>query len=176
MSHLRKALLWLLVLLALGVVGSWAYVATRTLADFELLLLCSQGRDELVPKAICQSYLFNFGGKPEEIAALNQGIGVGWIIRAEDARDRSELLSFLLAKGVDINTIDQRSGITALHTAVLENDLPAIELLLSNGASASLKDRDHGKTPLEFALDLVGKPNQPDRAAIIRVLQGRPES
>ncbi len=81
------------------------------------------------------------------------------------------MVSFLLENGVDINTIDQRSGITALHTAVLENDLPAVRLLLENGADPSVKDRSRGKTPLEFALELKDKPTQPDRAAIIRALQ-----
>ena len=176
MVRLRKTLSWLVLLVALGIVSSWGYVATRTIVDFESLLLCSQGKDELIPKSLCQSYLFNFGGKPEEIAAINSGIGVGWVIRAEDEHDRSKLVAFLLSKGIDIDAIDQRSGITALHTAVLENDLSAVKLLLRSGANKSVKDRSHGKTPLEFALDLSGKPNQPDREAIIRVLQNRPEN
>ena len=176
MTHLKKTIFRLIALTFIGVASTWVYVAAKTIADFETLLLCSQGKDELIPKALCQSYLFNFGGKPEDIAALNQGIGIGWVMRATDEGDRRKLVSFLLKKGVDINALDQRSGITALHTAVLENDLPAVELLLNNNAKTSVKDRTHGKTPLEFALELKDKPNQPDRTAIIKLLEKKTSS
>lgn len=171
MTHLKKTAFWLIALILMGVASTWGYVATKTITDFEALLLCSEGNDELIPKLLCQSYLFNFGGNPKEIAMLNQGIGVGWVMHAEDEDDRKKLVGFLLEKGVDINAIDQRSGITALHTAVLENDLSAVELLVSHGAKPSIQDRVHGKTPLEFALELKDKPNQPDRTAIIKVLE-----
>lgn len=176
MTRLKKATFWLLVALFLSIASSLVYVSTKTIADFSSLLLCSQGKDELIPKSLCQSYLFNFGGKPEDIAELNQGIGVGWVIRAENEEDRRKLVTFLLKKGVDINAVDQRSGITALHTAVLENDLPAVELLLSSGANLLVKDRGSGKTPLEFAIELKEKPNQPDRTAIIKLLENAPKS
>lgn len=176
MTRLKKVVSGLIFLVLLGVVSSWGYVVVGTLSNFELLLLCSQGKDEVTPKSLCQSYLFNFGGRPEDIAALNEGIGVGWVIRAEDEADRTKLVSFLLEKGVNIDAIDQRSGITALHTAVIENDLPAVKLLLKNGANPSVKDRSRGKTPLEFAFELKGKSTQPDRAAIILALQNVPES
>lgn len=171
MASLKKVSFSLIALVILGVASTWGYVATKTVTDFESLLLCSEGYDELVPKSLCQSYLFNFGGKPEEIAALNQGVGIGWVMRAKDDQDRRKLVSFLLQKGVDINAIDQRSGITALHAAVLENNLEAVELLLSNSANPAIKDRRRGKTPLEFALELKDRPNQPDRTAIIKLLE-----
>jgi len=176
MTRSKKIVSGLIFLVLLGVASSWGYVVVRTLSDFESLLLCSQGKDELIPKSLCQGYLFNFGGRPEDIAALNAGVGIGWAIRAEDEADRTKLVSFLLEKGVNIDAIDQRSGITALHTAVIENDLPAVKLLLKNEANPSVKDRSRGKTPLEFALELKGKPTQPDRAAIILALQNEAES
>ena len=176
MTRSKKAALWLVSLVVLSVAGSWAYVVSRTFADFESLLLCSQGKDTLLPKSICQSYLFRFGAEAEDIAALNRGTGVGWVVRAEDEDDRKKLVAFLLQSGVDINAIDQRSGISALHTAVLENDLAAVELLLSNGANPAVRDRDHGRTPLAFALDLESKPNQPDRGAIIQRLRAASQS
>lgn len=175
MVHVKKISIWLAAILLLGAASAWGYIAIKTVTDFESLLLCSEGNDELVPKSICQSYLFNFGANPEAIAKLNQGVGVGWVMRAEDDRDRRKLVRFLLQKGVDINAIDQRSGITALHTAVLENNLAAVELLLSNGANPSIEDRERGKTPLELALELKNRPAQPDRTAIIRLLKDSPK-
>ena len=171
MAHVKKISIWLAAILLLGAASAWAYIAIKTVTDFEALLLCSEGNDELIPKSMCQSYLFNFGANQEAIAKLNQGVGVGWVMRAEDERDRKKLVRFLLQKGVDINAIDRRSGITALHTAVLENNLSAVELLLSNGANPAIEERKRGKTPLELALELKNRPDQPDRTAIIKLLE-----
>ncbi len=168
---MRKIIFSLVVFAIFCILGAWCYVTAKTLLDFESLLLCSEGKDESVPKSLCQSYLFKFGGKPNEIAVLNRGIGIGWVMRAENKNDRDILVEFLLKKGVDINAIDQRSGITALHTSVLENDLPTVDFLLSNHANPSVKDRDSGKTPLDFALERKNKSGQPDRSAIIRRLE-----
>lgn len=172
MARAMKTFLWLVAIAGLLVASSWSYVTAKTLANFEALLICSQGLDSMIPKSLCQTYLFKFGGKPDEIAALNQGAGVGWVIDAEDDEDRKKLVDFLLEKGVDINAMDRRSGLTILHGVVLENNLAAVELLLRNGASPMVKDREKRRIPLEFALDLAGKPNQPDRTAIIRLLEG----
>ncbi|HEY9097270.1 MAG TPA: ankyrin repeat domain-containing protein [Thiobacillus sp.] len=171
MTRAKKTALWLVAIAGLLVAGSWSYVIAKTLTNFETLLICSQGLDNMTPKALCQAYLFKFGGKQDEIAALNQGTGLGWVIDAKDDEDRQELVAFLLDKGVNINAIDRRSGLTILHGVVLENNLKAVELLLRNGANPRVKDRDNRKTPLEFARALAGKPNQPDRTAIISLLE-----
>lgn len=171
MTRTKKAALWLLAIASLLVAGSWSYVTAKTLTNFEALLICSQGLDDLTPKALCQAYLFKFGGKRDEIATLNEGAGLGWVIDAKDNEDRQKLVSFLLDKGVDINAIDRRSGLTILHGVVIENNLKAVEVLLRNGANPHVTDRDNRKTPLEFARALAGKPNQPDRSAIISLLE-----
>lgn len=171
MSRLKKGLIGagLSIMAALAV--SWSYVLTTTIADFELLLLCSQGKEEWIPKSVCQHYLFAFRGSPDEVAHLNQGVGIRWATDAEKTEDQMKLMNFLLEKGVDIDAIDRRSEISALHAAVLENNPPVVELLLRNGASQSVRDRVSGRTPLEMARDLSSKPNQPDRAEIIKLLQ-----
>lgn len=171
MSRLKKGFIWVGVS-AVTILGiSWSYVLTTTVADFELLLLCSQGKEEWIPKAACQRYLFAFRGNPDEIARLNQGVGIRWATDAERMEDKAKLVSFLLKKGVDIDAIDQHSGISALHAAVLENNSTVVELLLRNGANPSVRDRAGGKTPLEMARELSNKPNQPDRTEIIKLLQ-----
>lgn len=157
-----------------GVAALWTFLAYLTVRDFESLLLCSQGRDEWVPKAACQRYLFSFRGRPDEIAALNRGVGVGWILQAEPISDREKLLDFLLVKGVDINAIDGRSGVSALHAAVLENNVENVRLLLDRRANPNIKARDRGQTPLQLAAGLSSKPNQPDRQEIIKILEAQP--
>ncbi len=169
MTPLKKTAIGIGVLTAL--VAAYIYFATSSVKDFQLLLMCSQGRDELIPKSLCQTYLFNFRGTPSEIADINRGIGVVWALSAEDNEDKNKLLKFLLEKGANINSVDERSGVSALHAMVLENDLQAVDLLLKNGADPSIHEARHGKTPLQFAQERAGKPGEPDRSAIIRLLE-----
>lgn len=66
--------------------------------------------------------------------------------------DVSEILALLLAAGADPN---QRgiNDYTALHMAVAERNLPAVELLLAAGADRNLKTRiDDYETPYEMAV------------------------
>lgn len=162
-----------LVSIAFGI-SAWGYVAIKTLTQLKPLLVCSQGRDELVPKTLCQFYMSNYWSSPQDIAELNQNTGVVWALNAKSESDRKKILAVMLRKGVNINAIDSPSGITALHAAVLENNLEAVKLLIENGANTNATDEKHQKTPLDFALDLKGKPNQPERQKIIEILQAQP--
>jgi ankyrin repeat protein len=54
----------------------------------------------------------------------------------------------LLKYGAKINAIDQVTGQTALHAAVMYRNYEAIQLLLASGANPKIKDED-GKTPIE---------------------------
>ena len=170
MTRVKRIALWSAVTVVVAVAGIWGYAVTSVVTDFRNLLVCSHGAIPIIPKALCQSYLFNFGGKPDDIADLNRDSGVEWAINAKDETDRKKLLSFLIKKGVDINAID-RSGLSSLHAATLMNDLPKVELLLNNGASPLVKDQNSGMNSLELALDRQGKPGEPDRSAIIRLLK-----
>lgn len=171
MAALKKTAIVIATLVACASTAVYGYFVANSLKDFELLLMCSQGRDKLIPKSLCQAYLFNFRGNPNEIADLNRGIGIVWALSATNSDDKNSLFKFLLKKGVDINSLDERSGVSALHAMVLENDLQAVALLLKNGANPSIQEVNHGKTPLQFALDRIGKPNEPDRSAIISFLE-----
>jgi len=78
--------------------------------------------------------------------------------------DRLDVLVVLLEAGA---AVGQRglNDWTPLHYAVERNDLPAIELLLANGADPHARTRiDDQSTPLEDALRL-------DRAEAARLLQ-----
>ena len=59
------------------------------------------------------------------------------------------IIDLLLGGGADLNS-RTRSGMTALHVAVIENKASAVELLLESGADPSVKDY-HGHTPLDYA-------------------------
>ncbi|MCK7545406.1 hypothetical protein MLC59_14655 [Marinobacter bryozoorum] len=87
-------------------------------------------------------------------------------------RDRSIVQEDFLEKGVDVNAIDTAtgSGVSALHSAVLERNPFAVELLLEHGASVSIEG-EQGRTPLDFARLLQEKESGPEIADIIATLE-----
>jgi ankyrin repeat protein len=61
-------------------------------------------------------------------------------------------IQYQLKNKVDVNFHDKKTGKTALHYAVQNNDIDAINILLENGASL-LEVDEYGNTPLHLALD-----------------------
>jgi hypothetical protein len=167
----KKTIVYFFALILCVLIYIYSYFVVGTFRNFEFLLMCSQGRESLIPKRICQIYLFNFAGTPDEISDINRGIGIVWALSANDHDDQIKLFNFLLKKGVDINAIDERSGLGALHVMVVENNFNAVGLLLSNGANPGLKSKKYPKNPLELALERQGQPDQPNRERIINMLK-----
>ena len=55
-----------------------------------------------------------------------------------------------ISKGAWINLRD-KSGLTALHCAVIEDNLEIIQLLINKGADINIRDLKRDQTPLHFA-------------------------
>ncbi len=150
-----------------------AYVVTNQ--NIEELLICSDKAGiYAIPfgKNVCQAYLFNFRGTPEDIAALHKGIGASFVTGGESPLpERERILKYLIGKGLDVNQIDMH-GMLPLHSAVVLNSTDALEMLLRNGAKPNLKDKRTGGTPLELALKLQAKSKEPEkRQAVVSILE-----
>lgn len=171
MRNYKKLSLWVATALLALSFGVWAYYVSINLKHIYTLLDCSQGQVALVPKHFCQTYLFNYRGTKDDVAQINHDGSLFEIVSTASKEDQSKLLEFLLEKGVDINGLDDRAGISPLHAAVLDNAFEVAEIFLHHGANPSIKDKKRSLTPLEFALQLKGKPGQPDRTAIIKLLE-----
>jgi len=61
-----------------------------------------------------------------------------------------DILSFLIQQGCDINQADD-SGMTPLHAAAINNNVKAVEILLSANAEVDIEDK-FGNTPLAQAV------------------------
>lgn len=159
----------LLVFVALFL-GGWIYYISIHFKHIYTLVDCSQGQVAFVPKNLCQAYLYNHRGTQDDVLQINHDGSLFEIVSTASLDDRSELLGFLLKKGVDINGVDERVGNSPLHAAVLDNALDVTELFLQHGANPLIKDKKRGLTPLELAMQLQGQQGQPDRGAIIKLL------
>jgi ankyrin repeat protein len=65
---------------------------------------------------------------------------------------RTNVVDFLLQKGIEINTRLRHNRQTGLHWAALCGHAETAKLLLDRGASIDLKDESYNGTPLEWAL------------------------
>jgi ankyrin repeat protein len=90
----------------------------------------------------------------EDIDAARNKPGIT-ALRSAVAKGDIEAVELLLQNGADVNKQNQKTGHTALHTAVSNNGLPEemikmIKLLLEKGATTDLEAKPLG-TPLESA-------------------------
>lgn len=171
MRDYKKISRWTAMTLVTLSFGVWAYYVSINFKNIYTLLDCSKGQVSLIPKHLCKTYLFNYGGTQDDVAKINHDGSLFEIVATADKEDQSRLLEFLLEKGVDINGLNERTGTSPLHAAVLDNALEVTELFLRHGANPLDKDQKRSLTSLEFALQLNDKPGQPDRTAIIRLLE-----
>lgn len=172
---MRKSTLAAGVLL-LAFAGYAALIVTAmTQKPFEHLLVCADAGGLNIPlsKQMCRFYLRNFRGSPDDIAALESGIGASFIAQGKSPLpEREAILKDLTAKGLDVNHIGV-NGMTALHEAVLANAIDEVDLLIRNGANPAIKDKKYGLTPLELAEKLQKEhADSGDRGAIIKMLRG----
>ena len=63
--------------------------------------------------------------------------------------EQYEIMSLLIEAGANIN-LENREGQTALHQAVINNNIKAVEILLKAGAKLNTVDNSQ-ETPLESA-------------------------
>lgn len=74
--------------------------------------------------------------------------GFGWACEF----GRTQVVDFLLQKGMEIGAKLRHNGQTGLHWAAAGGHSVTAKLLLDHGASVAAKDETYGGTPLEWAL------------------------
>lgn len=169
----KKVSLWIATALFVLPIAVWTYYFSINTRHIYNLIECSHGEYQIrfVPQRLCRVYLLTFRGSRDDVATINHDGSLVGLLSPASKEDKSQLLEFLLEKGVDVNRLDKRAGISPLHTAILDNNFEVAEFLLRHGANPSIKDKKRNLTPLEFALQLKGRPGQPDRTAIIKLLE-----
>ncbi|UTZ44776.1 ankyrin repeat domain-containing protein [Vibrio campbellii] len=86
-------------------------------------------------------------------------------LMSEDEKVSLVSLQFLLNQGLDVNAVDSY-GYTPLIYAVRQQNLPAIKLLLENGAKKLINHRpEDGATPLKMVFG-----RKPYSAEIVKIL------
>ncbi|CAA0104473.1 Uncharacterised protein [BD1-7 clade bacterium] len=125
----------------------------------EDLLQCSLGKGGFFqPSNLCESYLLHYRLGPSAIKEMTEGGGLDFILNLGGA-DAYTLAQIFIDNGLDVNATNKYSsdGFTALHSAVLYNDLLRVEFLVSNGADINNSSNVHNVTPLELSKSLQGQ-------------------
>ncbi|MCA0951457.1 ankyrin repeat domain-containing protein [Shewanella chilikensis] len=88
-----------------------------------------------------------------------------YLHQLSDGDTPPESIQFLIEQGLDVNAVDSY-GYTPLIYAVRQKNLPAIKLLLENGAEKLINHRpEDGATPLKMVFD-----SKPYSSEIVAVL------
>lgn len=140
----------------------------------ETIILCSLGKGGIyISSNICKYFLYKKRNTASDISELGKGAGISFILGVNDSNDKYEITEFLLENGMDINAISHYSGLTALHDAVLLNDIDAVRFLVSHNASLDIKPSSINMNPLEFTMYLKKKNPLVDRKEIFEILSAK---
>lgn len=182
MSKVWRILLSIVFIAIIVFAGFIVYVLQSR--DLQTLYICATSGAP-VPSKVCEYYFFHFRGSKEDIAELENGVGLAMVFQDKAVSDtydwnkQKAYMDFLISKGIHINKINPINGESPLHAAVIFNDVELAKYLLAHGADPALKSTsierlpDYGdKTPLETAkLMQIGSNNKQDRSAMIRLLE-----
>jgi ankyrin repeat protein len=145
-------------------VAEWlvAHGAASDISDVDrLVAVCSRG-DRVGAKAMLERH----PGLQVEINAEHYAA----LYRAAERNDTAALET-MLECGFDPNRGDESIGKTVLHVAAMEGWPEAVGVLLSHGASVSVRDREFRAQPLIWAAEGSGTSREGrDHAAVGRLL------
>jgi len=87
-----------------------------------------------------------------------------------------EIATLLLGKGANINSLDIKSGRTALHEAIFFNQEQVVTFLINNRADPLVKVNQpksvfHGHTALAFAKKIDKMDNNIDYSAVVKLVE-----
>lgn len=161
----------LLLVVAVGVAGVFTYNFANA-PPVTLLVYMSSDESPGSIKWGAKKALYGFHPTEDEVQQLNAEAGARYAALYPDETEASKLLKHFLDKGVDVNAVDTTSGsgVSALHSAVLERSPFAVDLLLEHGANPALEG-EQGRTPLDFARRLQEREPGPEIAKIIATLE-----
>lgn len=170
MKKFIAGFLVLLLVVVIGVAGVFTYNFANT-SPVTLIVYMSSDDSPAALKWGAEKALYGFHPTEEEVRQLNAEAGARYAALYPDESQARKLLEHFLDNGVDVNAIDTAtgSGVSALHSAVLDRNPFAVELLLEHGADPGIEG-DQGRTPLDFARLLQEKESGSDIAQIISIL------
>jgi ankyrin repeat protein len=108
--------------------------------------------------------------------ALMAAAGLNWVVSQTYSHSDAEYLEAVklcLENGNDINAVDSRTGLTAMHGAANRGFDAMVKLLAENGAKLNVEDRQK-RTPMTYAegVFLAVQPpvNKPSTIALLKEL------
>jgi hypothetical protein len=178
---IKKILLALVIIIPAAWIGLTIYVMVTD--DLEGLMICATSETACrIPNAVVEYYTLHFRGTKEDIASLERGAGLSFVLG--NSAMRSKFLNFVLEKGISISKANPISGYTPLHAAVTLNDPEMVKFLLDHGADPTIrKEKNQNSlpefdnlTPLELAEKMSRNRPETDRSKVKQILEEHAKS
>ncbi len=171
---IKKIVLALVILLPASWIGLTIYVMVTD--DLHGLMICATSETACrIPNGVVEYYILHFRGTKEDIADLEQSVGLSVVFN--DPQKRAKFLHFLVEKGINVNKVSPL-GYAPLHAAAgAYNDPELVTFLLAHGADPTIKTKKSKAPELDnlTALELVegmsrSKP-EIDRSKVKKILE-----
>jgi hypothetical protein len=173
MQNRRRWIAWAIAVAAIAgtaLIAAGYWVRLEQLPLQELIACQASSTAGSFRKWSCGRAIAWFRLSRREVNLLNQQAGARFVLAAPDGQERERLLQLFLERGVDINSVDRRTGLTALHEASsTPHDVEGIRLLLQYGARRSVPDTS-GRTPLERVRQLQAQHGDLDYRPVMQLL------
>lgn len=169
---LKRLTAWGLGVVVAASIIFYGMLVFETRQENPLSLISCMRVDPPLVAWTCKQVLLHDDFRPEHVEALNRAAGAGFALALEDLEAAEKMLLLFMARGVDINAVDEGArNWTALYVMIADSDIARIRILLRHGARLDVRDTG-GMTPLDFARRLQEKyPNEPNRAEVVRILE-----
>ncbi len=169
------------ILLALVIIipASWISLIIYFMVTDHLpgLMICATSETACghIPNGVVEYYILHFRGTKEDIADLEQGVGLSVVFN--DPQTRAKFLNFLVEKGINVNIVSPMTGYAPLHIAAASDEPELVTFLLAHGADPTIKTKKNDAPELDnlTALELVegmsrSKP-ETDRSKVKKILE-----
>ena len=127
------------ICLAAAIYVSFASYALSNTDIENLIVSCLHPETNRFPPGLPEFYLFHFRGNKKDLETLSKDKGLSFVLSDKTAQQDQvlKIATFFLNKGIDVNLVGF-DGLSALHSAILQNQPAYVSYLLNNGADISL--------------------------------------
>ncbi len=123
----RKLIYSFVILVLLSIAGLGLFALSKINIDY-LIIYSLNSETAKFPAEVTEFYTLTFRGGTKDIEYLKQNFGINPLLAdPKIPKEKAfKYINYFIDKGFDINTLSYASGLTILHSAIIDNDFEVV--------------------------------------------------